>query len=128
MVFSLVRCLTGLKKPSQDNAEYINSRIVSWPSLITSGATLLGITMNSTLGTMGAVKGCSPVPVVIAGPQQPLRYPAQSAPSGHTLTHKRAATPAEPPGVISTPLACTTTAFAAGDEPHYTVWPPSTTR
>src|SRR6516225_6948400 len=39
MVFSLVRCLTGLKKPSQDNAEYINSGIVSWPSLITSGAT-----------------------------------------------------------------------------------------
>src|ERR1700730_9807952 len=40
-----------LEKPSQDNAEYINSGIASWPSLITSGATLLGITMNSRLGT-----------------------------------------------------------------------------
>src|ERR1700746_2701187 len=56
MVFSLVRCFTGQKKPSQDNAEYINSGIVSWPNLITSGATLLGITMNSTLGTKNDVK------------------------------------------------------------------------
>ena len=61
MVFSLVRCLTGLKKPSQDNAEYINSGIVSWPSLITSGAILLGITMNSTLGTLDAVKAHRPL-------------------------------------------------------------------
>src|ERR1700693_3823590 len=51
MVFSLVRCLTGLENPSQDNAEYINSGIVRRPSLVTSGATLLGITMNSRLGT-----------------------------------------------------------------------------
>ena len=49
MVFSLVRCLTGLENPSQDNAEYINSGIVRRPSLVTSGATLLGITMNSRL-------------------------------------------------------------------------------
>src|ERR1700674_197212 len=45
-----------LEKPSQDNAEYINSGIASWPSLITSGATLLGITMNSRLGTTATVK------------------------------------------------------------------------
>jgi hypothetical protein len=51
MVFSLLRCLTGLEKPSQNNAEYINSGIGSGPSLVTSGPTLLGITMNSRLGT-----------------------------------------------------------------------------
>jgi NAD(P)-dependent dehydrogenase (short-subunit alcohol dehydrogenase family) len=43
MVFSFVLCLTGLAKPSQDNAEYINSGTAIWPSLATKGATLLGI-------------------------------------------------------------------------------------
>jgi len=52
MVFSFVRPFAGLEKPSQDNAEYINCEIAIWPSLITRRATLLGITMNSTLGTV----------------------------------------------------------------------------
>jgi len=51
MVFSLLRRLAGLEKPSQDNAEYINPTISIWPSLITSETTLVGITINSTLGT-----------------------------------------------------------------------------
>jgi hypothetical protein len=38
-----VLCLTGLEKPSQDNAEYINSGTAIWSSLATKGATLLGI-------------------------------------------------------------------------------------
>ena len=56
MVFSLLRCLTELEKPSQDNAEYINSGIGSGPSIVTSGPPLLGITMNSRLGTESSAK------------------------------------------------------------------------
>jgi hypothetical protein len=58
MVFSLLRRLAGLEKPSQDNVEYINPTISIWPSLITSETTLVGITTNSTLGTEKAVKRC----------------------------------------------------------------------
>jgi len=60
MVFSLVRCLTGLKKPSQDNAEYINPTISIWPSLITSETTSVGITINSTLGTKSRARDYAP--------------------------------------------------------------------
>jgi hypothetical protein len=56
MVFSFVRPFAGLEKPSQDNAEYINCEIAIWPSLITRRATLLGITMNSTLGAENRFK------------------------------------------------------------------------
>jgi hypothetical protein len=49
MVFSLLRPIAGLEKPSQDNAEYINPTISIWPSPITSKTTSVGITINSTL-------------------------------------------------------------------------------
>jgi hypothetical protein len=51
MVFSLLRPIAGLEKPSQDNAEYINPTISIWSSPITSKTTSVGITINSTLGT-----------------------------------------------------------------------------
>src|SRR6202043_2427695 len=41
----------NFSRPPSPYHEYINSGIVSWLRLITSGATLLGITMNSKLGT-----------------------------------------------------------------------------
>ena len=60
MVFSLLRRLAGLEKPSQDNAEYINPTISIWPSLITSETTSVGITINSTLGTKCGVPNFAP--------------------------------------------------------------------
>jgi hypothetical protein len=35
MVFSFARRFAGLEKPSQDNAEYLNGGIASWPSRAT---------------------------------------------------------------------------------------------
>src|SRR6516165_6677311 len=60
MVFSLLRRLAGLEKPSQDNAEYIKPTISICPSLITSETTLVGITINSTLGTKCGVPNFAP--------------------------------------------------------------------
>jgi hypothetical protein len=42
MVFSLLRPIAGLEKPSQDNAEYINPTISIWPSPIASKTTSVG--------------------------------------------------------------------------------------
>jgi hypothetical protein len=35
MIFSFARRFAGLEKPSQDNAEYLNGGIASWPSRAT---------------------------------------------------------------------------------------------
>jgi hypothetical protein len=56
MVFLSAPVSYRMENPSQDNAEYINSGIGGGPGLVTSGPTLLGITMNSRLGTKSPVK------------------------------------------------------------------------